>query len=693
MKSEEPTTTKIHDVRFYNLAPRRIECMAYEKTNKKLALSRNDGTIEIWDMQYAAFHEKTISTGEKSSIEGMTWAGHRLFTVGLTGHLVEWDLVAHKKLQTQNATGNSIWCIDVNSDNTQLALGTEEGYINIFDVSEGQMVYSKLFDKQQGRILCCKFDATGEHLVTGGIDAIRIWDVKTGHAIHKMTLSRHSQGKEVIVWSLQVLRDMTIISGDSRGVVTIWDGKNASHLEEHFVLEADVLAVAVNEEENKFVCSGIDPVLRVYALTEIKKEDITLHKWIKYRQRKVHDHDVKALVCVGDYVVSGGLDGYLGLSSVNRTQTLNVKHGPFLQNPVACLAPKKRLLHLRYPNTIEIWRLGETTGKQEIDIEDEVNEEGKPVGERKMLALKKPPAKLLEMRSKHGLPITCSSLSPDGKWLIYSTATQIRMFAFVDGGDKNMSQLMRVKDLPEEFQPCKNILFSHNSSNLFLSKFDNVVEVFDIMSNGEIDHRQTIDASKYIKDTIHLLATTHCGNYFITAGTCRTIAVWIRKGKHFQHHLNLPRYTAATTAISTHRNSPKLVAAFSDTKIFEYDLEEMCFTCTDKYSFVKRCQTHCVKSIVLDERNPNAFILHNQNSMFVLEKCPADEKDEESAKKQKTSESNKVDALKFTLQKKYQNFIYLDWLSRDEVVAVSVNPISLIEQLPKAFARRKFGAS
>lgn len=158
--------------------------------------------------------------------------------------------------------------------------------------------------------------------------------------------------------------------------------------------------------------------------------------------------------------------------------------------------------------------------------------------------------------------------------------------------------------------------------------------------------------------------------------------------------MNLPRYTAATTAMAMHRESPRLVAVFADSKIFEYDLEDMCFTCTDKDYFVKESETHCVNSIVLDHRNPNIFILHNDTSLFVLEKCSPDEKNTMTDKRKKISdEGSKVASLRLKFQKNYEHFIHLSWLSKDELVAVGVNPISLIEQLPKAFVQKKFGAA
>ena len=72
--------------------------------------------------------------------------------------------------------------------------------------------------------------------------------MKTGHAIHKMTLSRNDAKKETIIWTIQVLQDFRIISGDSRGVITVWDGKLGTQIENHQALQADILALALNEK-------------------------------------------------------------------------------------------------------------------------------------------------------------------------------------------------------------------------------------------------------------------------------------------------------------------------------------------------------------------------------------------------------------------------------------------------------------
>lgn len=50
-----------------------------------------------------------------------------------------------------------------------VAVGTEQGYVNLYSVEDDDIVYKKLFDKQEGRIMCCKFDHTGNILVTGNM--------------------------------------------------------------------------------------------------------------------------------------------------------------------------------------------------------------------------------------------------------------------------------------------------------------------------------------------------------------------------------------------------------------------------------------------------------------------------------------------------------------------------------------------
>lgn len=41
-------------------------------------------------------------------------------------------------------------------------------------------MFSKFLDKQEGRILCLKYDSTGNFIASGSMDTVRVWDVTTG---------------------------------------------------------------------------------------------------------------------------------------------------------------------------------------------------------------------------------------------------------------------------------------------------------------------------------------------------------------------------------------------------------------------------------------------------------------------------------------------------------------------------------
>ena len=60
-----------------------------------------------------------------------------------------------------------------------------------------------------GRILCIAWYIGEERenlIVTGGVDNIRIWSVKSGLATQRLTLGRQEKKKETIVWTLAVMK-------------------------------------------------------------------------------------------------------------------------------------------------------------------------------------------------------------------------------------------------------------------------------------------------------------------------------------------------------------------------------------------------------------------------------------------------------------------------------------------------------
>lgn len=357
-------------VRFIN----HNSCVDLIKWHFFFLVNRDDATIEIWNIQYAPYLEQTISGSSIASIEAIGWCKNRLFTTGLTGELIEWDLRLQQPKRNLLLTGNAAWCMDINRQNTHVIAGTDSGFLNVYDIScDDEVNFVKIFDKQDGKILCCKFDHSGEFIATGSADAIRVWEMKSGHAIYKLSVGRNEAKKETIVWSLQVLKDLVIVAGDSRGYITLWDGKLGAQIDSFVGTTCgDVLAVATNDDETMLACAGINPKVRLFMLTEVKKGESTVKKWVKFMKRSVHEHDVKALQFVGTNIFSGGIDGYLGLSNSTKAAGTSAidRFGSFLESPCSYVASDKRIIMLKYKNYVEIWRLGLPSENVQL-VEDE----------------------------------------------------------------------------------------------------------------------------------------------------------------------------------------------------------------------------------------------------------------------------------------------------------------------------------
>lgn len=154
----------------------------------------------------------------------------------------------------------------------------------------------------------------------------------------RISVSRRK--KEVIVWSIAVLSDKTIVSGDSHGRLTFWDSTHGEQVKTmlytwlqlklilkyvslHAVLslslckvhivkkltpftplsyvfqiesftthKADVLSIAVSDDEHSLYCSGMDPTIINFVKVP-KGEQASQSQWVKNVQRQIHEHDVK----------------------------------------------------------------------------------------------------------------------------------------------------------------------------------------------------------------------------------------------------------------------------------------------------------------------------------------------------------------------------------------------------------------
>ncbi|XP_060818958.1 U3 small nucleolar RNA-associated protein 4 homolog [Bombus pascuorum] len=683
------STCKIHNIRFYNLEPRSVTCLSYECKTKKLALARNDNSIEVWNVGNAPFVECTIPGHPENSIENILWIGPRLFSTGLHGMITEYDLTTLSIKSEVAVTGGAAWCMDINHKKTCLAVGTEDGYINTFSVTPHSLIYERIFDKQKGRILCIKWDNTGEMIYTGSVDTIRVWNAVSGHAIHKMTTSRKEAKKETIIWCLAVTDDNIIISGDSRGYLSFWDPHMGTLIESHESHTADVLAVTLSHDMNIVYCAGVDPVVRSFC--KIIMKSTGRPQWVKGIERRLHAHDVRALVEADGKLYSAGVDGYLAQSSY--PPKILVKYPPLLQLPCATVCRKSRCILLRYTNFLELWRLGSSTKVSSESIRPGMVHQ-----------LEEEPIKLLQLKTKRDEHILSCAINKDAKTIVYSTDDHVRVFNFdVIEGDAQLSR----NDTDISATRIQKMLFSPNGKLFVTINNDekNCTITLYKVEKKHLRHLGFFYTNKESITSVGLVCFSPDSKFFVCADRQGRIAVYnVSDTTNSDGPVAwlLPKYSCPPTAMAIQQGTLNLVIVYSDHKIIEYNILQRQYT-----KFSNNLQSRLPKqwlarpfpitNIIFDPRNENIIIMHDDSTVYVIDKLNEfSEKETKILKRENgdtTEDNNSVinSQQVFQVLKKYKHLVYLDWLTDEELVAVEVNPISLTEKLPPTLKQKWFG--
>uniref|UniRef100_A0AAV2L6E2 Cirhin n=1 Tax=Knipowitschia caucasica TaxID=637954 RepID=A0AAV2L6E2_KNICA len=453
---------KVHRVRFFDYMPSGIRALAFNRDTERLAVARDQGSLEIFNFSDNYCQEKIFPGRDGRSIEALCWVGTRLFSVGLDGLITEYDLENLRPKYAVEAYGGPVWSISCNLQGNLLAVGCEDGTVKIFEVLDDGIQFQRNLDRQKGRIISVSWHPSGTKIAAGMMDMVRVFDAETGRAALRLLVERGvgaAKNKEVVVWSLAFLSDNTIVSGDSAGKVQIWDGLMGTLVRSHFITKWDVLALSVASDESSLIAGTSEGLVVQFQFLQSSGEQQD-RQWVRTRTFKNHSHDVHALVLTDTAVVSGGMDTQLVVRPLLDKVEKNTSESELrkiifpLKSLVSC-AKKAGLLLFQFPGHLEVWRLGESEGY------------GKD-GDR--LSVKRKPEKLIHLKRKGEDHISCSALSPCGTWLAYSTVSCVRLYRLQQSGN-NISITK---------QPVHLLAPSEDGKWLATANTDNEVHVYNL---------------------------------------------------------------------------------------------------------------------------------------------------------------------------------------------------------------------
>ena len=295
--------TFVHRCRFVKWVPESIDAMTCNSDGDNIAVARSDGTVEIWRMHSDTKWEiESVITGSKDAIISSMWWStqhqRRLFVTSLNGTLWEIDVSILSRKRIVDSNGGSIWCSGINETTQQLAIGCEDGRIRLFSIEDDDLHFSKGFVSTSKRIVSLTWHVENNVIYTGSEDGIIYrWNAITGRNESRITLDTVANNRSV-VWSLLVLQDVTLVSGDSFGNLCFWDGEMGTLLQKFTHLTADILTLCTDSKNSVLYASGVDAQVAEYrSITEASNgSSVNRRSWKFSYTNRAHSHDVRALV-------------------------------------------------------------------------------------------------------------------------------------------------------------------------------------------------------------------------------------------------------------------------------------------------------------------------------------------------------------------------------------------------------------
>ncbi|XP_059523626.1 U3 small nucleolar RNA-associated protein 4 homolog isoform X4 [Myotis daubentonii] len=651
---------KVHRVRFFNYVPSGIRCVAYNNQSNRLAVSRTDGTVEIYNLSANYFQEKFFPGHESRATEALCWAkGQRLFSAGLNGEIIEYDLQALNIKYSMDAFGGPIWSMAASPSGSQLLVGCEDGSVKLFQINPDKIQFERNFDRQKSRILSLSWHPSGTHIAAGSIDCISVFDVKSGSAIHKMLVDRQYMGvskRKCIIWGVAFLSDGTVISVDSAGKVQFWDSATGTLVKTHLVANADVQSIAVSDQEDSFVVGTAEGTVFHFQLVSVTSNS-SEKQWVRTKPFQHHTHDVRTVAHSPTALISGGTDTHLVIRPLmEKVEVKNydaaLRKITFPHRRLISCSKKRQLLLFQFSHHLDLWRLGSTVATG-----------GKTSG------------KFL-VPGKHGDTLP---LSKDADHLLHLKT--------------------KVSKMPAFLRSAVQILFSEDSTKLFVASNQGSLHIIRLLE-GSFKHLHTFQAQSGTVESMCLLAVSPDGNWLAASGTSAGVHVY--NVKRLKLHCTVPAYNFPVTALAIAPKTNNLVIAHSDQQIFEYSIPDKQYTEWSRtiqkqgfhYLWLQRDTP--ITHISFHPKRPMHILLHDAYMFCIIDKSLPLPNDKTLLYNPlpPTNESDVIrrrTAHAFKISKRYKPLLFMDLLDERTLVAVERPLDDIIAQLPPPIKKKKFG--
>ena len=532
----------------------------------------------------------------------------RLFGCSRDGTIFEIDFAKKRHKNVIGSGGGGVFCLVSLSSSEYFAAGCEDGSVRIYRVttsddggsfpelvstlpSAGNAILSIAWVAGPGS--SSDSGMGGSALFAGVADGtIRRYDcnssrvlgvISTGSVLDstkgstkisyrwnstlRMTVENRGLQEATKVWALAALSDGTVVSGDSLGHVQIWDGMSGTMTQtfDHNESGADVLCLAISDDENKIFAGGVDP--RVQCIqrqclpqssnNSNNQESNPVRKWINAQANRKHTHDVKALVVChkassqgsGELLVSGSVDTRICMYSAGdfRSSRPKIWYNWPSVSPVS-MSRKQRVLAVTRDDRVDLYRLEASSSNSGLNLRPEARDETKCF--------------LKSLRVKSSFNLVCSTISDDGTFLAVSDASSLYLFSLEYEDEKGLIDDVHPSKITlagKCKQPCTSLRFDC-LDRLVCATVDGPINCLRL-SPGEVslDHVFKEHIAGFSSSSHHFPVSSMdvsvdgkwlaVGRFASGKGAVHVFTLPTKEGGNYQHWWSVPETDVPTTSI------------------------------------------------------------------------------------------------------------------------------------------------
>ena len=238
--------------------PDRVYGVALDPDGSRFATANADRTVKLWDSQNGSELAALIPPDKNVPISiDFSPDGRQLAVGTIEGVVFLWDVRTEQIVLQLDAHDDSVNAVVFSPDGERLASAGDEAVVKLWDARSGEPI-----SRLEGGGSSLAFDPDGRLLASvgkGGRQGAYVWDSLTENVIHTL----QGRGGRILYDAVFSPDGTRLATGSEDGTVRVWETKSGKELFS-FAENKSVLSVDFSPDGKRLASGGLDRTVKIW---------------------------------------------------------------------------------------------------------------------------------------------------------------------------------------------------------------------------------------------------------------------------------------------------------------------------------------------------------------------------------------------------------------------------------------------